>query len=247
MYASCIRMALRNLPISTSFKIFFERQELECTKNIMFVHLLPFAGCGERARMAPTKKGKGKKSAKQKKNTGPDEEKYRKAVLEVDTLKQYLVLRRDMARQAMADSEGLKQMLLDLEKELEEARGDKKDIYEEMIRKYQQLQHQTDTRIHCLEAETQNLQAQLAACQGDLLQSQLDQARMLEEKDKAVAEMQRKVDEMETEYEKILHGSLDCVLSKLQSAKLTWEKEATVIHMDYKHQLKDFGLNPLYI
>ncbi|XP_077775471.1 dynein regulatory complex protein 12 isoform X1 [Podarcis muralis] len=158
--------------------------------------------------MAPTKKGKGKKSSKQKKNTGPDEEKYRKAVLEVDTLKQHLVLRRDMARQAMADSEGLKQRLLDLEKELEEAQGDKKDIYEEMIRKYQQLQHQTDTRIHRLEAETQNLQAQLAACQGDLLQSQLDQARMLEEKEKAVAEMQRKVDGMETEYEKILHVSL---------------------------------------
>ncbi|XP_077775473.1 dynein regulatory complex protein 12 isoform X3 [Podarcis muralis] len=127
--------------------------------------------------MAPTKKGKGKKSSKQKKNTGPDEEKYRKAVLEVDTLKQHLVLRRDMARQAMADSEGLKQRLLDLEKELEEAQGDKKDIYE-------------------------------AACQGDLLQSQLDQARMLEEKEKAVAEMQRKVDGMETEYEKILHVSL---------------------------------------
>ncbi|XP_033027920.1 coiled-coil domain-containing protein 153 isoform X2 [Lacerta agilis] len=182
----------------------------------MFVHLLPFAVCGERARMAPAKKGKGAKAAKQKKNTGPDEERYRKAVLEVDTLKQHLVLRRDIARQAMADSEGLKQRLLDLEKELEEARGDKKDIYE-------------------------------AACQGDLLQSQLDKARMLEEKDKAVAEMQRKVDEMETEYEKILHGSLDCVLSKLQSAKLTWEKEATVIHMDSKHQLKDFGLNPLHI
>ncbi|XP_061448630.1 coiled-coil domain-containing protein 153 [Rhineura floridana] len=197
--------------------------------------------------MAPTKKTKGKKAVKQKKNTGPDEEKYRKTVLEVDTLKQHLVLRRDMARQVMADSEGLKQRLEDLEKELEEARGDKKDIYEEMICQYRQLQHQTDTRIQNLEAETQNLQAQLATCQKDLSQSRADTGRMLEGKDKALAEMQRKIDEMETEYEKILHGSLDCVLSKLQSAKLSWEKEATVIHMEYKHRLKDFGLNPLEV
>ncbi|XP_053126141.1 coiled-coil domain-containing protein 153 isoform X3 [Hemicordylus capensis] len=114
--------------------------------------------------MAPTKKkkkGTREKAGKQKKTTLPDEEKYQKTVLEVDTLKQHLVLRRDVARQAMADSEGLKQKLADLEKALEAAQGDKKDIYEEMIRQYQQLQRQTDTRIQRLEAEKENLQEQL--------------------------------------------------------------------------------------
>ncbi|XP_062817229.1 coiled-coil domain-containing protein 153 isoform X2 [Anolis carolinensis] len=109
----------------------------------------PFAFCQaarERIKMPPAKKGKAKKAGKAKKTTVPDEEKYKKTELEVDTLKQYLVLRHDMARQAMADSEGLRRKLADLEKELEQARGDKKDIYEEMIRRYQQLQHQTDTR-----------------------------------------------------------------------------------------------------
>lgn len=42
-------------------------------------------------------------------------------------------------------------------------------------------------------------------------------------------------------------GSLDCVLSKLQTAKLSWEKEATLTHLEYKDQLKEFGLNPLEI
>lgn len=35
-----------------------------------------------------------------------------------------------MARQAVADSTELKQKLADLEKELEKAQGDKKDLYE---------------------------------------------------------------------------------------------------------------------
>ncbi|XP_048369508.1 coiled-coil domain-containing protein 153 isoform X2 [Sphaerodactylus townsendi] len=155
--------------------------------------------------MSPMRKGKGKKGGKQKKTTVADEEKYRKSLLEVETLKQHLVLRRDVARQAMADSEGLKQRLAELEQELKEARGDKQDIYEEMIRQFQQLQHQTDTRIQRLEAETQSLQEQLAACREDVQQSRADKAKMQEEKEEAISKMQRKIDSMETEYEKILH------------------------------------------
>ncbi|CAM4612757.1 unnamed protein product [Lepidochelys kempii] len=92
--------------------------------------------------MAPRNRGKGKKGGKQKKkkNVAENEveEKYRKAALEVDILKEHLALRRDVARQVKADSEGLKQR--QLERELEMSRDDKKDIYEEMIRQYQELQ-----------------------------------------------------------------------------------------------------------
>ncbi|XP_042331004.1 coiled-coil domain-containing protein 153 isoform X2 [Sceloporus undulatus] len=160
---------------------------------------------GEGQEMAPTKKGKAKKAGKAKKKTVPDEEKYKKSELEVDTLKQYL----------------------------------------EMVRKYQQLQRQADTRAQWLEDERKNLQEKLAACQEEMRQSQQDKARMLEEKDKAIAEMQRKIDEMETDYDKILHASLDHVLSKMQTTKLSWEKEATGIHLEYKDRLKEFGLRPL--
>uniref|UniRef100_A0A8D0EA72 Dynein regulatory complex protein 12 n=1 Tax=Salvator merianae TaxID=96440 RepID=A0A8D0EA72_SALMN len=197
--------------------------------------------------MPMLKKGKVKKAGKQKKKTDPDDEKYKKTVLEVDTLKQYLVLQRDVARHTVADSKRLKQRITDLEKELEDARGDKKDIYEEMIRQYRQLQRETDTQIQHLQTETHHLQEQLAACQETMQQSQADMARMFEEKEKTIAEMQHKIDEMEMEYEKILHSSLDCVLAKLQAAKLSWAKEAAVIHLEYKDRLKEFGLNPLEI
>ncbi|KAL7981581.1 hypothetical protein Chor_005669 [Crotalus horridus] len=127
----------------------------------------------------------------------------------------------------------------------------------EMIRQYQQFQRQTDTQIQRLEAEKQNLQEQLgiytnvclteAACQKKLQRSEEDRAKISEEKDKAVAEMQQKAKEMEKECERTLHDSLDQVLSKLQTAKLGWETEASLIHTEYKNMLKEFGLNPLEI
>ncbi|XP_044852947.1 coiled-coil domain-containing protein 153 isoform X2 [Mauremys mutica] len=239
--------------------------------------------------MAPRNRGKGKKGGKQKKkkNVAENEveEKYRKAALEVDILKEHLALRRDVARQAKDDSEGLKQRLLELEQELEMSRDDKKDIYEEMIRQYQELQRQTETRIQQLETETKQLQEQLAVtsrllcwallpaipcsysafqlhclppltawclslaatCREDIQQARAEREQVLGEKDQTIAELQGKINAMETEYEKILHGSLDRVLSKLAAAQGCWEKEATAMHMEHKERLREFGLNPLEI
>ncbi|TFJ99176.1 Coiled-coil domain-containing protein 153 [Platysternon megacephalum] len=201
--------------------------------------------------MAPRNRGKGKKGGKQKKkkNVAENEveEKYRKAALEVDILKEHLALRRDVARQAKADSEGLKQRLLELEQELEMSRDDKKDLYEEMIRQYQELQRQTETRIQQLEIETKQLQEQLATCREDIQQARAEREQVLGEKDQTIAELQGKINAMETEYEKILHCSLDRVLSKLAAAQGCWEKEATAMHMEHKERLREFGLNPLEI
>ncbi|XP_030394230.1 coiled-coil domain-containing protein 153 isoform X2 [Gopherus evgoodei] len=202
--------------------------------------------------MAPKTRGKGKKGGKQKKkkkNVAENEveEKYRKAALEVDILKEHLALRRDVARQAKADSEGLKQRLVELEQELEMSRDDKKDIYEEMIRQYQELQQQTETRIQQLEIETKQLQKQLATCREDIQQARVEREQVLGEKDQTIAELQGKINAMEAEYEKILHGSLDRVLSKLAATQDCWEKEATAMHIEHKERLREFGLNPLEI
>ncbi|XP_019345704.1 coiled-coil domain-containing protein 153 [Alligator mississippiensis] len=198
--------------------------------------------------MAPKAKGKGKKGGRQKKKqpaAAGEAEESRKTALEVDTLRRHLVLRRDVARQAKADSEGLQLRLQELEQELETAREDKRDIYEEMIRQYQELQRQTETRIQCLEAEVTQLQEQLAVCRQQSQQAREESERTLGEKDRSLTELQAKIDTMKTEYEQILHGSLDGVLAKLASAKLRWEREATAIHMEHKERLRDFGLNPL--
>ncbi|XP_058050828.1 coiled-coil domain-containing protein 153 isoform X1 [Ahaetulla prasina] len=152
------------------------------------------------------KKGKVKKARKQKSST-LGEERHKKASPEAVALKQHLVLQRDLAKQAMIDREGFRRRLTELERDLEEAQKDKKDMYEEMIRQHQQFQRQTDSQIQRLEAEKKNLQGQLAACQKTLQRSEEDRANISEEKDKAVALMQQKVEEMEKECERILHVS----------------------------------------
>ncbi|XP_032086022.1 coiled-coil domain-containing protein 153 [Thamnophis elegans] len=192
------------------------------------------------------KKRKVKKTRKQKPST-LGEETHNKASPEADVLKQHLVLQRDLAKQAMIDREGFRQRLTELERDLEGAKKDKRDIYEEMIRQYQQFQRQADGQIQRLEAEKQNLQEQLAACQKTLQRSEEERAKISEEKDQAVAQMQQKAEEMEKECERLLHDSLDQVLSKLQATKLGWETEATLIHTECKNTLKEFGLNPLEI
>nr|XP_025039730.1 uncharacterized protein LOC102457822 [Pelodiscus sinensis] len=86
---------------------------------------------------------------------------------------------------------------------------DKKDIYEEMIRQHQELQRQTETRMQQLETETKQLQEQLATCHQATQRAQEEGEQLRGEKDRPISELRGRIDAMETEYEKILHGSLD--------------------------------------
>ncbi|XP_070621676.1 dynein regulatory complex protein 12 isoform X4 [Erythrolamprus reginae] len=164
----------------------------------------------------PLPKRRKVKKTKKEKSPTLGEERHQKASPESDALKQHLVLQRDLAKQATIDREGFRQRLTELERRLEEAQKDKKDIYE-------------------------------AACQKTLQRSEEDRAKISAEKDQAVAQMQQKAEEMEKECRRILHETLDQVLSKLQATKLGWNTEATLIHSEYKDVLKEFGLNPLEI
>ncbi|KAM6044725.1 dynein regulatory complex protein 12 [Theristicus caerulescens] len=201
--------------------------------------------------MPPKSKGKGTKGVKQqqKRNIAESqaEEKYRKAALEVDMPKEHLVPWRDTTWQAKADNEGLKWRLWDLEKLLEQAREEKRDIHEEMTRQYQELQKQTAAHSRRLEVKVKSLQEQLASRLQESQQSQETATRALAERDRTIAQLQGGLDAMEREYEKILHGSLDLVLAKMAEASQRWEEVGTTIAMEHKERLQEFGLNPLDI
>ncbi|XP_069470474.1 dynein regulatory complex protein 12 [Ambystoma mexicanum] len=195
------------------------------------------------------KKGKGKKKGKAKKKDGPDgiEEKYRRSTLEVEVLQDHLALRRDVARRAQAKSGALKVKLEELEQELEGERHDKKAIYTEMIRQYKEMQLETDARIHQLETNVNSLQDQLGMCQREVQDLKEEKERILTEKNEAIEALEHKVNSMEAEYEKILHDSLDGLLSKITMAKMQWTEQATSIHLACKRTLHECGLNPLDI
>ncbi|NXR01382.1 CC153 protein, partial [Sagittarius serpentarius] len=201
--------------------------------------------------MPPKSKGKGRKREKQqqKRDIGESqaEEKHRKEVLKVDVPKEHLVPWRDTSWQAKADNEGLKRRLWDLEKALEQAQEDKRDIHEEMTRQYQELQKQTAAHSQCLEAKVKSLQEQLATGLWESQQIQETATQALAERDRTIAQLQGRLDAMEREYEKILHGSLDLVLAKMAKASQHWEEVGMTIAMEHKEHLQEFGLNPLEI
>ncbi|XP_074783293.1 dynein regulatory complex protein 12 [Athene noctua] len=197
-------------------------------------------------------KGKGKKGVKQqKKNTSAAESqaehKYRKAALDVGMPKEHLGPWRDTIWQAKADNEGLKRRLWDLEKALEQAQEDKRDIGEEMARQYQELQKQTAAHSQRLEAKVKSLQEQLAARLRENQQTQEMATRALAERDRTITQLQGRLDATEREYEKILHRSLDLVLAKMAEASQHREELGTTIAMEHKERLQEFGLNPLEI
>ncbi|KAM6191128.1 dynein regulatory complex protein 12 [Sarcoramphus papa] len=153
--------------------------------------------------------------------------------------------KRDTTWQAKADNGGLKRRLWDLEKALQQAREDKRDIHEEMTRQYQELQKQTAAHSQRLEVKVKSLQEQLATRLRESQQTQETATQALAERDRTIAQLQGRLNAMEREYEKILHGSLDLVLAKTAEASRHWEEVGTTITVEHKERLQEFGLNPL--
>ncbi|XP_006642232.2 dynein regulatory complex protein 12 isoform X1 [Lepisosteus oculatus] len=200
--------------------------------------------------MPPKKKGKGRgKKGKAKKRGEEDglEEKYRRSALDVAVLKGHLALRHEVARQSQASGQELQARVGTLERELSKEREDKRDISADLTRQYKTMQTELGVRVHQLEGEVSRLRKQLGLCQ-DALQKERDSREQLElEKEAAIAELQGKIDDMETGYEKILHGCLDSLLTRLAESRRRWRDESTALHLQHKERLADFGLNPLDI
>ncbi|XP_063062103.1 coiled-coil domain-containing protein 153 [Engraulis encrasicolus] len=197
--------------------------------------------------MPPKQKGKEKKKKKQKNEGNELEEKYRRSVLDVAVLQEHLALRTDMALQARSSREDLRRQLRELEREMSQERSDKKDITADLNRRHKAMQSDMESRLSRLEINTVSLQQQLAQCQEELRAEREAHALLREEKDSLISDLQHKLHSMETEHDKILHGSLDSLLTYLSEARDAWEEESTQIHQQFKTILKDMGLNPLQI
>ncbi|XP_072094270.1 dynein regulatory complex protein 12 isoform X2 [Mobula birostris] len=195
-------------------------------------------------KMPPKNKGKAKKGKKKATKGDNVEEKYKQTVHQVESLKNQLVLRRDIARQALLVKEEWKAKLQVLKNDLKEEQAIKKSIHSDMTRQYKTMRSELDLRVHQLEIEVGHLQQQLTLCQQQLVKTQEEKVQVIKEKDSTIKELQMKIDNMETEYEAILHNSLDLLLNELKKARLQWEKAATNLHAEHKKKLLEFGLNP---
>nr|XP_033773627.1 coiled-coil domain-containing protein 153 isoform X2 [Geotrypetes seraphini] len=117
----------------------------------------------------------------------------------------------------------------------------------EMIRKYKELQQESEMRTQDLEVAVKKLQEELGNCHQEMQQLHKKNQQITLEKNQAFAELQRTRERVEADCEKILHVTLDNLLSKLNAAKLGWTAQAISIHSGYKQRLLECGLNPLDI
>ncbi|KAG7471396.1 hypothetical protein MATL_G00124140 [Megalops atlanticus] len=199
--------------------------------------------------MPPKKKAKAKaKKGKKKLDEGTVlEEKYRRSVLDVTVLKEHLALRTDTVRQAQCSYEELKSRMRELEQDLHQERHDKKDISADLTRQYRFMKTDLGVKVQKLETEVTMLRQRLVQCQTDLKTERELREKMQQEKDATISDLQSRLDSLETGYEKLLHDSLDNLLSHLADARLCWEGESTTIHQEHKELLATLGLNPLHL
>ncbi|KAI1893776.1 hypothetical protein AGOR_G00127150 [Albula goreensis] len=199
--------------------------------------------------MPPKKKAKGKvKKIKKNPDRGDElEQKYKRSVLDVEVLKEHLVLRREVARQAQANSEELKSRMKELEQKLHEEREDKRDINADLTRQYKSMKTDLEVKVQKLDAEVTTLRKQLVQCQEELKLEREARQNVEQEKDASISDLQSQLANMEAGYQRILHDSLDSLLSHLADARLRWEEESTAIHLEHKELLASFGLKPLHL
>uniref|UniRef100_A0A672QFB4 Dynein regulatory complex protein 12 n=1 Tax=Sinocyclocheilus grahami TaxID=75366 RepID=A0A672QFB4_SINGR len=155
-------------------------------------------------------------------------------------MKEHLALRTSIVRQASAVRDDLKNQMRDLEQVLSQERSDMKAITADLNRQYKSMETDLQTKANRLEVSVDLLEMQLG-------KSREQREKTEAEKDTIISDLQSKLDSMERECEKILHGCLDSLLSHLAETQLQWEEQSTVLHQEVKDTLSDFGINPLHI
>lgn len=191
------------------------------------------------------KKGKGGKKKKKDDATLELEDKYQRTVNEIEALKDHLAIRKELSRKAHGNEDEMRHRMKETEKTLEEHKSDQKAINADMTRQYKTMQTEMGLRIHKLETDLLRTRQQLAATETELKKTKEEKERITKEKDDEIENLNIKIVGMEKDYERILDETLDSLIAKIDAAKDKWEEKATLVQVNNKHLLMEFGLNPL--
>nr|XP_019943804.1 PREDICTED: coiled-coil domain-containing protein 153 [Paralichthys olivaceus] len=197
--------------------------------------------------MSPKKKTKKITKKKQDRCDNDLEAKYRRSVLDVAILQDHIAVQCESVRTVQSDRIDLRRRVRDMEQKLQHERQDHRDVNSNISRQYKTMQTELTDKTKRLEKEVSQLNEELALCQEELRKEKGEREKMEQEKDATIAELQRKLDNMETDYEKILHDTLDSLTSQLSVARQRWEGTSTTFHQNSQGLLSEFGLNALDI
>ncbi|XP_062275685.1 coiled-coil domain-containing protein 153 [Scomber scombrus] len=175
------------------------------------------------------------------------EAKYRHSILDVAILQDHIALQRESVIKTQSDRIDLRRRMRDAEQKLQHERQDHRDVNCDLSRQYKTMQAELTSKVERLEKEVSKLKEELALCQEELRKERRQHEQLEKEKDSTVAVLQHKLDNMDADYEKILHDTLDSLTSQLSVARQGWEDKSTTLHQNYKELLSEFGLNALDI
>uniref|UniRef100_A0A8D3AZ10 Dynein regulatory complex protein 12 n=1 Tax=Scophthalmus maximus TaxID=52904 RepID=A0A8D3AZ10_SCOMX len=171
------------------------------------------------------------------------EAKYRRSVLDIAVLQDHIAVQCESVRTVQSDRVDLRRRMRDMEQTLQHERQDHRDVNSDFSRQYKTMQIELTNKVKRLEKEVSRLNEELALCQEELRKERREREQMEQEKDTAMNDLQHKMDNMETDYEKILHDTLDSLTSQLPVTRQRREDESTTLHQHHKALLSEFGLN----
>ncbi|KAL7399965.1 hypothetical protein ABVT39_004451 [Epinephelus coioides] len=197
--------------------------------------------------MPPKKKTK-KTTKKKPENSENDlEAKYRRSILDVAILQDHIAFQCESVKKVQSDRADLRRRVRDTEQKLQCERQDHRDVNSDLSRQYKTMQTELGSKVKRLEEEVGQLKEELVLCQDELRKEKREREQVEREKDTTIADLQHKLDNMERDYEKILHETLDSLTSQLSVARQRWEDKSTTLHQNYKELLSEFGLNAQHI
>ncbi|XP_030599557.1 dynein regulatory complex protein 12 isoform X2 [Archocentrus centrarchus] len=197
--------------------------------------------------MAPKKKTKKTAEKIPEKSENELEEKYRHSILDIAILQDHIALQCEAVRKVQSDRADLRRHVRGMEQKLQHERQDHRDIYWDLSRQYKTMQTKLTNKVKKLEQELSQLKEDLVLSQEELSKEKRERKQVEQEKDAVIANLQHKLDNMESDYQKVLHETLDSLSSQLSVARQGWEDESTTLHQKYKELLSEFGLNALDI
>ncbi|CAJ1065508.1 coiled-coil domain-containing protein 153 isoform X1 [Xyrichtys novacula] len=171
------------------------------------------------------------------------EAKYRQSVLDVAVLQDQIALQCESVKKVQSDRGDLRRRTRDMEQKLQHERQDHRDVNSDLSRQYKTMQMELSSKVKRLEEEVSQLKEELVWCQGELRKEKRERGQVEQEKDAIISDLQHKMDNMETDYEKILHETLDSLTSQLSVARQGWRGKNTALHQRHKDLLSEFGLN----
>ncbi|KAI3354296.1 hypothetical protein L3Q82_018828 [Scortum barcoo] len=184
------------------------------------------------------------------------EAKYKRSILDIAILQDHIAVQCESVRKVQSDRTDLRTRVRDMEQKLQHERQDHRDVNSDLSRQYKTMQTELTNKVKRLETEVSQLKEELVLCQDRLKTEKREREQMEQEKDATIADLKHKLDNMETDYERILHVScntykkletLDSMTSQLSVAQQGWEDKGTTLHKNYEELLSEFGLNAMDI